>query len=240
MSSTAGPGSYAPNTNFLSDTGAMFSNAGSFLANGGPFGNAGPGSLSNAGNGNAPLKNTGSIGFTYVRGSEDKAWTNNLTTINGTSGTTLNVAGNTNVKGAVIESSGGGPLAVNTGTFTYQDIHDYDKTQYINASFNVTIPLGSFDWQKNAPAPGGAPTAVAPPPPPTPSMLAQLGQGLAQVGQYLGQYPTKFQLAYKATDKEGITYATVGQAASTSAIPPSRPRLRRAARRARSPSSTAM
>ena len=41
-------------------------------------------------------------------------------------------------------------------------------------------------------------------------MLAQLGQGLAQVGQTLGQYPTKFQLAYKATDKEGITYATVG------------------------------
>ena len=38
-----------------------------------PLGNAGPGSLANAGNGNAPLKNTGSIGFTYVRGSEDKA-----------------------------------------------------------------------------------------------------------------------------------------------------------------------
>ena len=35
VSSTAGPGSYAPNTNFLSDAGSMFSNAGTFLVNGG-------------------------------------------------------------------------------------------------------------------------------------------------------------------------------------------------------------
>ena len=205
VSSTTGPGSYAPNTNFLSDTGNMFSNAGSFLANGGPFGNAAPGQLSNVNNGSAPLKNSGSIALTYGRGSEDKAWTNNLTTIDGTSGTTLNVAGNTNVKGAVIESSGGGPLAVNTGTFTYQNLQDYDRTQNINASFNVTIPLGSFGWQQNAPASGGAPTATPPAaPPPSPSMLAQLGQTL-------GQYPIKFQLAYKATDKEATTFATVGQ-----------------------------
>ena len=214
VSSTTGPGSYAPNTNFLSDTGQMFSNAGSFLAQGGPFGNTAPGQLSNVNNGNTPLKNTGSIGFTYVRGSEDKAWTDNLTTINGTSGTTLNVAGNTNVKGAVIESSGGGPLAVNTSTFTYQNIQDYDRTQNINASFNVTIPLGSFGWQQNAPSTGGTPASAGQPanapPPPTPSMLAQLGQGLAQAGQTLGKYPAKFQLAYTATDKEGITYATVG------------------------------
>ena len=41
-------------------------------------------------------------------------------------------------------------------------------------------------------------------------MLAQLGQGLAQAGQTLGKYPAKFQLAYTATDKEGMAYATVG------------------------------
>ena len=58
------------------------------------------------------------------------------------------------------------------------------------------------------------PAAERPPPrrqrrqhrhPPSP------GQGLAQIGQTLGQYPTKVQVAYKATDKEGTTSATVGQ-----------------------------
>ena len=192
---------FTPNTNILSQTGTMLGNAGGFLA-------SGSGPLTNVGGGNA-LHNSGSIGFTYVRGSEDKAWTNALTTINGTNGTTLNVAGNTNLKGAVIESSACGPLNINTGTFTYQDIHDYDKTSNINASVNVTIPLGSFDWQKNAPdtSNGAAPVNA---PPPAQSMLAQIGQGLAQAGQYLGQYPTKVQVAYKATDKEGTTYATVG------------------------------
>ena len=41
-------------------------------------------------------------------------------------------------------------------------------------------------------------------------MLAQIGQTFAQAGQYLGQYPTKVQVAYRATDKEGTTFATVG------------------------------
>ena len=215
VSSTAGPGSYAPSPTLLSDTGAMLGNAGSFLAGGGPFGNAGAGSLTNAGN-PGPLHNTGSFGFTYVRGSEDKAWTNSLTTINGTNGTTLNVTGNTNVKGAVIESGAGTPLNINTGTFTYENIKDYDKTKNISASVNVTIPLGSFSWQQPAssanPAASGqsASAAASPPAPPTLSMLVQLSQGLAQAGQYLGQYPTKVQVSYKATDKEGTTFATVG------------------------------
>ena len=196
------PDGLTPNTNILSQTGTMLGNAGGFLA-------SGSGPLTNVGGGTA-LHNSGSIGFTYVRGSEDKAWTNALTTISGTNGTTLNVTGNTNVKGAVIESSAGGPLNINTGTFTYQDIHDYDKTSNINASVNVTIPLGSFDWQKNAPGTSNGGAAPVNAPPPAQSMLAQIGQGLAQAGQYLGQYPTKVQVAYKATDKEGTTYATVG------------------------------
>ena len=109
---------FTPNTNILSQTGTMLGNAGSFLASGGPFGNAGPGSLTNIG-GDGPLKNTGSIGFTYVRSSEDKAWTNQQTSIDGINGLTLTVANNTNVKGAILESSGGVPLTINTGTLTY-------------------------------------------------------------------------------------------------------------------------
>ena len=37
------------------------------------------------------------------------------------------------------------------------------------------------------------------------------GLSLAQIGQTLAQNPSKLQLGYKATDKEGITFATVGQ-----------------------------
>ena len=140
-----------------------------FLASGGRFGNAGPGSLSNFGT-PGPLHNSGSIGFTYVRGSEDKAWTNSLTTINGVNGTTLNVTGNTNVKGAVIESGAGTPLNINTGTFTYENIHDYDKTSSISASVNVTIPLGSFGWQQPA-----TPTATSASPVITRQQAGQTG-----------------------------------------------------------------
>jgi hypothetical protein len=117
------------------------------------------------------------------------------------------------VKGAIVESASG-PLNINTGTFTYENIKDYDKTSNINASVNVTIPLGSFSWQQPAPGPnGGWQTSIEPanpPAPPTLSMLAQIGQTLGQAGQYLGQYPSKVQVAYKATDKEGTTFATVG------------------------------
>ena len=235
------PDGFTPNTNILSQTGTMLGNAGSFLASGGPFGNAAPGSLSNFGT-PGPLHNSGSIGFTYVRGSEDKAWTNSLTTINGVNGTTLNVTGNTNVKGAVIESSAGTPLNINTGTFTYENIHDYDKTSSISASVNVTIPLGSFGWQQARPTAtsaspvitrqqagqtgsfaagdGGWQTYTVPPAPPSPSMLAQIGgylnQSLNKASQFLGKFPgDKFQLSYKATDKEGTTFATVGQGAIT-------------------------
>ena len=203
------PDGYTPNTNILSQTGTMLGNAGGFLAGNGN-------TLTNVGGGNA-LHNSGSFGFTYVRGSEDKAWTNQLTTLNGVNGLTLSVANNTHVKGAIIESNGGIPLTINTGTFTYENIQDYDKTKNISASVNVTIPLGSVDWQKPAatPAPnGGWQTTVEPANPPAPpslSMLAQIGQGLGQFSQFLSQYPTKVQVAYKATDKEGTTFATVGQ-----------------------------
>ena len=111
------PDGLTPNTNILSQTGTMLGNAGGFLA-------SGSGPLTNVGGGNA-LHNSGSIGFTYVRGSEDKAWTNSLTTISGTNGTTLNVTGNTNVKGAVIESAPAGrststpaPSPTRTSTIT--------------------------------------------------------------------------------------------------------------------------
>jgi hypothetical protein len=108
---------------------AILSQTGNMLAN--------PGGT----NGTATQGNTGSIGFTYVRGSEDKAWTNAQTAITATGSVTLNVASNTGVKGAVIDSKSAG-LTINTGTFTHEDIHDYDKAQNVSANVNLSFSLG--------------------------------------------------------------------------------------------------
>ena len=196
------------------------------------------------------------------------------------------------MKGAILESSGGVPLTINTGTLTYSDIRDYDKTSSISASVNVSFNLGSFDWQKPAPtatsaapvitrpqqqpaqqagaqpaqyttaAPGvlvawptdstgqpvaaygagnsidgmpaiwtgmtwqpstwasalqqpvsyasAAPAVLSPAPVAEPSMLAQLGMYVNKAAQYMGKYPTTFQLSYKSSDTERWTYATIG------------------------------
>ncbi len=208
------PDGFTPNTNILSQTGNMLANPGAGKTQG----------------------NTGSIGFTYVRGSEDKAWTNQPTTIDGTNTVTLNVTGNTNVKGAVIDAKSAG-LNINTGTFTYENIHDYDKSSSTNASVNLSFSLGgqkNGTWDNNsggdqsqggvidtlqslpgryADALSGAwnalPGLAATQPGNNQSQSA--GLSLAQIGQTLAQNPSKLQLGYKATDKEGVTFATVGQ-----------------------------
>ena len=212
---------FTPNTSILSQTGNMLANPGGT-------------------NGTATQGNTGSIGFTYVRGSEDKAWTNALTSITG--GTvTLNVASNTNVKGAIVDAKGAG-LNINTGTFTYENIHDYDKSSNINASVNLSFSLGGAkpaseqgksgsdqsstletlqglpgrygDAMANAwgTLPEVAPSQTGDAQPQAAGGRNQPGGlSLAQIGQTLGENPSKFQLGYKATDKQGTTFATVGK-----------------------------
>ena len=68
---------------------------------------------------------------------------------------------------------------------------------------NVTIPLGSFDWQKNAPDTSNGSAAPSMPRRPHSPCWRRSGRPW-------GNTPPRCRLAYKATDKEGTTFATVG------------------------------
>ena len=71
----------------------------------------------------------------------------------------------------------------------------------------------SSNWASALQAPtsyAAAPAAPSAAPLAQPSMLAQLGMYVNKAAQYMGKYPTTFQLSYKSSDTERWTYATIG------------------------------
>ena len=86
-----------------------------------------------------------SAGYNRGKGSSDAAWVNNQTTIIGTNSVDI-TADTTHVKGAVIANiteggTDGGNLAINTNSFTYEDIHDYSNSYESGWGIQTNLPI---------------------------------------------------------------------------------------------------
>ena len=93
-----------------------------------------------------------SLGF--QKGKSKRSWVDNQTSIIGEDKVAINVSKNTDITGALIgnikDGEDGGNLAINTGSLTYKDLQDVDKSR--NYGMNIS---GGAEGKSKAPQMGG-------------------------------------------------------------------------------------
>jgi filamentous hemagglutinin family protein len=140
-----------------------------------------------ANNGKGQSKTAG-VSANFSKGSAERAWVDELTEITATEELNINVKGNTHLKGAVIAAVSGN-LHLKTGTFTYEDIIDYDRSKNIGGSLNLSHSFGGPKGESQA---------------------DKTSQTMAGVSDAFKRSSFGVDGFYEKKDKEGITRATVG------------------------------
>ncbi|WP_286791932.1 hemagglutinin repeat-containing protein, partial [Marinobacter sp. Hex_13] len=95
-------------------------------------------------------------GYNTTSGSSERAWVDQVSSFHGEEAFDLRVDGHTQVDGAVI--SGGDPdnFTLDTGTFAYTDIQDYDRGS--NSGWGVSTSFNPLDLKEQQKAPQGSTT----------------------------------------------------------------------------------
>ncbi|MGH1351159.1 MAG: hemagglutinin repeat-containing protein [Methyloligellaceae bacterium] len=139
---------------------------------------------------NAKNEGNESLGFSvnYARGKAEMAWTTQQSGLFAEESLVVDVADNTHLKGAVL-SADNDNLTINTGTFTYEDLHDKDKRSNVSVSLSGKIGLNNDKMMEQYKKNGQTP----------PGLLDRMSTSIQTVE---GMYAT--------SDKRQITRATVG------------------------------
>lgn len=98
-------------------------------------------------------------GYNTASGSSERAWVDQVSGFHGEESFDLRVDGHTQVTGAVI--SGGDPdnFTLDTGTFAYTDIQDYDRGS--NSGWGISTSFNPLDLKEQQRAPQGSTTFSA-------------------------------------------------------------------------------
>ena len=89
---------------------------------------------------------SGNVG--YGQGKADSSWVGEQTSIIGRSEVDIYVEDNTHLKGAIIATDKGGDLTLNTGTLTYEEIHDKNKSTDWQAGISGGFSIGGVGFDK--------------------------------------------------------------------------------------------
>ncbi len=146
-------------------------------------------------NGTGEHSKTAGISFSFGKGKADVAWTNVVTKLHAFDSLTINTKGNTHLKGAALLAENSTPV-INTGTFTFEDIQDYNKSTNFNISASYSFSFGGPELtEKQQQAQEKA-------------RLAKLGP----IGRTVdGLPPFKVEGLYEKSVTEAVTRATVSK-----------------------------
>lgn len=114
------------------------------------------------------------------------------TTILGHREVDIYTEGNTHVKGAVIATDKGGDLTLNTGSLTYEEIHDKDKGSNWGVNLSGGVSVGSGGFNKDTEIAGAKPFDYA--------------SGKEGTGTFT---PDSGSLEYTSHDKQGVLRPTI-------------------------------
>ena len=152
---------------------------------------------------------SGNVG--YGEGKADSSWVGEQTSIVGHSEVDIYVEDDTHLKGSIIATDKGGDLTLNTGTLTYEVIHDSNKSSdwHAGISGGFNISGGGFDKPANAETPSGSTLDKFLNPTPIDYTTPTDKDGKPKPGGIGSYLPDSTELTYASSEKEGVLRPTV-------------------------------